>query len=279
MAQGTYQIDLNPCSESYYFIPRPQYDDALIYLTSMAHEFPKPTYYVERYHTECYMLHFTLRGQGRFIYNDQSYTLKPGMLTFAYLGVHNILFPLTDDYEFCCFHVHGVQVKEIYHHVTKGGNKITMTYPIEDILPFFERLKPFIEPTLNHFEISKLLGAFLTDILRHSVKKIEEMNPLIHEINKLIVSHDIGVAEIAAQLNFSPVYLERKFKKHMGQSISSFIIKKKLEQAENLLITTSLSVDEIAHHVGYANSVGLVHLFRRHHDCTPTEFRKNKKNK
>lgn len=276
MSESIYRIELKENSESFYFLPQPQYPYALYYLTSMAHEYTLPTYYVERYFTDAYMINFTLSGEGRFIYEGVSYTLTPGTLLFAYLGVHNILFPLTQDYEFCCFHLNGAQIKNIYRHVTENGKTPTLKYSSEQILSTFDDLKSLLLLPVDFFEISKKLGCLLTDILKQSVNSTKTMSRLTHEVYKLVLNNNTSVDEIAEKLNFSPVYLERIFKKEMGVSIRDVIVKHKLEQAENLLLTTSLSINDIAKRLGYSDTVGLIHLFRKHLDCTPLEFRKRK---
>lgn len=276
MSQDVYQIKLNPQSESFYFIPRPKYHDALCYLTSMAHEYPTLDYYIERSKTECYMVSYILGGKGRFIYNGVPLELEKGTLIFAYLGIHNALFPLSEDFEFCCFHLHSPHVKALWQHATGNGTRITFAYPEKDILPLFEELKPLIAPSPKYFAISKLLHGFLTDILEFCVGTIEKVSPLVHEVNKLIVSHNMSVGEIAKRLNFSASHLEREFKKHTGKSIRDFLVARRLEQAENLLLTTKLSIKEIAERVGYADTVGLIHLFRKHRNCTPLAFRKTR---
>lgn len=277
MPESIYKIDLDERSESHYFLPRPPLYEALNYLTSMAHEYTRSTYYVERYQTDAYMLHYTLSGEGRFIYDGHSCTLKPGTLLFAYMGVHNILYPLSEDFEYCCFHGNGVQMKTVYSHVTEDGSRITVPYPEEGILPLFERLREYLIPPVNFFEISKELSCFLTDILSYTQDKKQTMSPLAHEVYKAIVSNNTSVEQIARSLHFSPVYLEKHFKKETGDSIRSLIVKHKLEQAQHLLLTTTLPISDIAAHVGYADTVGLIHLFRRYLDCTPLEFRKRKK--
>jgi len=276
MNESIYRIDLNKQSESFYFLPRAPYPDALFYLTSMAHEYTLPTYYVERFDTDVYMLHYTAKGSGRFIYNDTSYTLEAGTLVFAYLGVHNILFPTSDDFEFYSIHVNGAQIKSIYKYATESGKTILLPLQQDSILTCFDKLKEMLPNPIDFFAISKELSFLLTDILNAAVNKRTSLSPLMHEVYKLIVNNNIGVKEIAQKLNFSPVYLEKLFKKETGTTIQSRIIRHKLEQAENLLLTTSLSVNDIAKRLGYSDTVGLVHLFRKHLCCTPLEFRKGK---
>ena len=276
MSKNIYRIELHENSESHYFLPRPPYFDVLYYLTSMAHEYPLPSYYVERFDTDTYMLNYTIKGQGMFIYNGHSYTLKSDTLLFAYLGVHNILFPLTSDFEYCCFHINGAQIKNIYYYVTANGTKITLQYPCKMLLSLFEKLKAMLIPPIDFFEISKELGCLLTDILSHSNSETKTISPLTHEVYKLILNDQTSVKAISQRLNYNPIYLERLFKKEMGESIRNAIVKHKLEQAQNLLLTTTLSVNDIAKQLGYADTVGLIHLFRRHLGCTPLEFRKQK---
>ena len=276
MQDSIYKIELHEESESYYFLPRPPLYEALNYLTSLTHEYTRPAYYVERFHTDAYMLHYTLRGEARFIYDGVSYTLKEGTFLLAYLGVHNILFPLTEDYEFCSFNSNGAQLKNMYRHITEDGARIILRYPKEGILPLFDRLKAHLIPPVRFFEISKELSCFLTDVLCAAQNKNQPMSPLAHEVYKAIVSNNTSVEQIARSLHFNPVYLEKHFKKETGESIRSLIIRHKLEQAQHLLLTTSLSVSEIASRVGYADTVGLIYLFRKHMDCTPLEFRKRK---
>lgn len=276
MADGIYNIELKENSESLYFLPKPQYSDVLYYLTSTAHEYPCESYYVERFNTDAYMINYTLNGQGRFIYNGISHTLERGTLIFAYMGVHNVLFPLTDDFEYCCFHMHGGQVKNIYRHATADGSKVVFPFPEDHILELFEIFKRCLIPPVDFFEISKNLGCLLTDILQHSAGQIDTMSPLAHEVYKQVVSHNLSVSKIAKKLHFSPAYLEKQFKQQTGYSIQKLIVQHKLEQAENLLLTTDLSIKTIAQKLGYSDTVGLVHLFRRHLDCTPLEFRKRR---
>jgi len=276
MSESIYKIELDERSESHYFLPVPEYSDALYYLTSMAHEYTKPQYYIERFDTDVYMVNYTLSGKARFIYDGVSYTLEPGMLVFAYLGVHNVLFPLTDDYEYCCFHLNGAHTKNIYRRTTCSGKSIVFKYSSDGVLERFEKFRSWLIEPINFFEISKELNIMLTDILSFSVGEAKNISSMAHEIYKLVFNNNTSVSEIAKVMNFSSVYLERKFKKETGISIRDLIINRKLEQAENLLLTTSLSVNDIAKRLGYADTVGLVHLFRSHLDCTPLEFRKRK---
>ena len=215
MSESIYKIELDERSESHYFLPVPEYSDALYYLTSMAHEYTKPKYYIERFDTDIYMVNYTLGGKARFIYDGVSYTIEPGTLVFAYLGVHNVLFPLTDDFEYCCFHLNGAQIKNIYRRTTCSGKNIVFKYPSDGMLERFEKFRSWLIEPINFFEISKEVNIMLTDILRFSVGEAKNVSLLAHEIYKLVFNNNTSVAEIAKEMNFSPVYLEKQFKKYV----------------------------------------------------------------
>lgn len=79
--------------------------------------------------------------------------------------------------------------------------------------------------------------------------------------------------ELAQRVNLSPEYLSRKFHRVVGKSLSHFIEDVRLQHAEELLINTRLTLDEIAGQVGYSDGL---YFSRKFHDSTkqwPSTFR------
>ena len=92
------------------------------------------------------------------------------------------------------------------------------------------------------------------------------------------ISNDISLNSVAEAMNISPNYLSRIFKEETGESFSGFVQDKKLEYAENLLITTKYSVSEISKLSGYSNEAYFSKLFKSKYSTTPGQYRKiNKK--
>lgn len=92
------------------------------------------------------------------------------------------------------------------------------------------------------------------------------------------ISNDISLNSVAEAMNISPNYLSRIFKEEMGESFSGFVQDKKLEYAENLLVTTKFSVSEISKLSGYSNEAYFSKLFKSKYSTTPGQYRKiNKK--
>lgn len=68
--------------------------------------------------------------------------------------------------------------------------------------------------------------------------------------------------------------LRTKFKEYFGCSITDYIIQKRIDQAQHLLIGTELSIAEIAQAVGYNRPESFAKQFKRLTGLLPREYRK-----
>ena len=66
------------------------------------------------------------------------------------------------------------------------------------------------------------------------------------------------------------------FKKQFGMSFSEYVNGKRLEKSRELLLSTVLSVKEIADEVGFTDANYFTRLFRQNFGISPTDFRKNR---
>lgn len=88
------------------------------------------------------------------------------------------------------------------------------------------------------------------------------------------LAEDLSLAAIANQLQMSQYYFSRLFKQSIGVSPYQYVMQRRVEQAETLLRTTSLSVAAIALRVGFANQNQLTIQFRKFTGTTPSNYRK-----
>ncbi|MEH7495234.1 helix-turn-helix domain-containing protein, partial [Neobacillus niacini] len=71
----------------------------------------------------------------------------------------------------------------------------------------------------------------------------------------------------------NPSYLSTFFKKQGGITLSDFITQVRIEESKKLLPNRKLTISEIATKVGYANSVGLIRVFKKIEGVTPGQYR------
>ena len=90
-----------------------------------------------------------------------------------------------------------------------------------------------------------------------------------------ILFEDISVADIAASVSLSPSHLSRLFKMQTGFSPHEFITLRRIDAAKELLLTTDLSIKQIAYQVGYHSEANFITSFSGKSGITPAAFRKN----
>lgn len=83
----------------------------------------------------------------------------------------------------------------------------------------------------------------------------------------------LDLRAVAAECGVGYSTLRRRFKQAMGQSITDYVLRRRLGKARELLATTSMSVAEVAHAVGFADPYYFSRQFHRKEGQTPTAFR------
>lgn len=86
--------------------------------------------------------------------------------------------------------------------------------------------------------------------------------------------NDIGVAQIADDLELTPNYLSQLFHKKTGTTFVKYLTRLRMTKARELLADPSQEVREVARKVGYSSSRHFSALFKLHEGLTPSEYRK-----
>ncbi len=270
-----------PGTQKYHFLPQHNYTEMLFNLASFGHEYLAPQYYIDREDCDVYMINYIINGKVHFQYgadesgNCKNYTLNPGDCAFFYLGEKNRLYPLTNNAESFVFHIKDGAVSSYYRSIVEKGGNIIHGFPssvIADTFDFLSRI--FDGDGCNHLAVSEQINKLLFEMLLFSNSKTDNMSLLGNRVMQIVINKNATVEDIANELGFHPVYLERLFKKETGKSLRSVMKERKLEAAENYLLTTNMSIESIAHQLGYGNSNGLIQLFKKEHGITPLAYRK-----
>ena len=84
---------------------------------------------------------------------------------------------------------------------------------------------------------------------------------------------------MSAKVFVSKGYLRRLFKEKYGESPLTYLLRKKLDVAEELLKITDLPVQDIARKIGIDNPFYFSTLFARKKGISPANFRAEYKNR
>lgn len=105
------------------------------------------------------------------------------------------------------------------------------------------------------------------------LSKMEELLNEYFKNDKLIESGLPTVQYFAENMNVSSNYLSDMLRALTGQSTQQHIHNKLIEKAKETLITTNLSVSEIAYQLGFEHPQSFSKLFKSKTSLTPIEFR------
>jgi AraC-like DNA-binding protein len=100
---------------------------------------------------------------------------------------------------------------------------------------------------------------------------------MVEQARSMLVStqtREMGLKEMAKQLNVSYSTFRRTFREHTGVSPHQYRLHLKVSAARELLRSTTLSVKEIGYRCGFEDEQYFCRLFKQQTSSTPTEFRK-----
>ena len=99
---------------------------------------------------------------------------------------------------------------------------------------------------------------------------------IIDQVMAFIDNHfmsNIGIGQIAEQLNITPNYLSTLFHRKTGINFMAYLKKIRMLKAKELLADPTAQVHQVAQQVGYFSTRHFAKLFLEHYGCLPSEYR------
>jgi AraC family transcriptional regulator len=85
----------------------------------------------------------------------------------------------------------------------------------------------------------------------------------------------IDTKNLSAVAQRSPAHFSRSFKRAFGEPPHAYVIKRRLERACHLMVTTSESLSQIALRAGFSDQSHFCRLFQRAHGQSPSIWRRH----
>jgi AraC-like DNA-binding protein len=147
--------------------------------------------------------------------------------------------------------------------------------------------KPWINKDIQYHSLSHYLEtkAILMQLFSRFAgsEKTENMNKIGHYSFQNIlyyiqenITQDISVTRLAEMAYTSRDHFTRTFKSIIGMPPSEYIIRKRLEKAKLLLLTTDASLSEIISLSGFHTTAYFCRIFKKYTSYTPEQFRRNR---
>ena len=114
-----------------------------------------------------------------------------------------------------------------------------------------------------------------TDLAGRYVSPREKqlLEPVIAYLQQHLTEPDLDVGGLAALAGVSQVYLRRIFKKQQGVSPAGFVIRQRLQLAQELLLSgEQLTVAQVSALSGFRDPLYFSRLFKQQLGLSPTEY-------
>ncbi len=264
-------------SQGFSFLPEPKEKSVTYYVTSFGHEYLNMDYYIDRKDNDLFMINYVVSGSLSMVIEGRQTVMRAGDACFLNLMTPSTMFPLEDETEIYFFHCMGCEMRNIYNIFLKNGENVLHGLPRDTIVAAYDSLVRSCTGDNDLYNRSATLYSLLMEILSvrsrdATVQRSEFVKKIVFYIWSTFPTP--SPREIADHFGYSPTYTEKSFKKDMRQSLGSYLLRKRYEQACQCLIDTNMTVGEIAYHVGYSTPQGLNVLFSKFGDLTPLAFRK-----
>lgn len=235
-----------------------------------------------------YLIHYCLSGKGTYHVNNKVYHIQKGD---AFLIMPQVVtYYQADEDEPWCYAWIGFDGTKASMYLERCQLNHNHLLVHSD---YIDEIRESIIGILAHNKLSYANELFVQGQLfnffsylamsANVVYKDEPDNhdsPYVHKAIEYIQNNYqnmVTVHDIAAYLSLNRSYFTTLFKKYLHMSPQEFLLRYRMTQAEDYLINTALTINQIAYSCGYSNQLSFSKAFHNTHDIAPREFRQKHK--
>lgn len=231
---------------------------------------------------QLYNLHFILNGSGFVTWSDTRFELAAGT-GFLYgpgLPQHYEADPQDPwDIRWIHFAAHGMESL-----LGSRGLGEVWLFELKDISVVNQRMEELLQLG-RAFDLDQEIRASvaLYELLLHIIKDASPLSfprdpaiPSIYAAADYIRAHctqSLSVADMAEFTGYSVPYFSRKFHQFMGKTVTAYVLESRILHAKQLLVSTNMTIKEIAIASGFSQSSYFIQCFRKVVHMTPEQFR------
>ena len=106
----------------------------------------------------------------------------------------------------------------------------------------------------------------------------EQEERIINSITRFIQEHlaeEMSLSVLSEEFHMNPQYISQLFKNEIGVGFLAYLTSIRMEKAKKLLLSTSLSIGEIAEQSGYGDYRVFTKVFKKSEGITPSQYRRD----
>lgn len=224
-------------------------------------------------------------GQSRYFVGGQTYEAFRGMLCIFNSGVvHDEPSGPNQPVETLSLALGALQVEGLRENALISEEISPVCYLSEEQTQRLERLYHILYDELtagNEDGAQHILMTILSLVQQHMIfsdgKRSDIENALSVRVKNYIDGHfaeNFSLNQLAEKMGASPYYVSHVFKEVTGYSPLQYVLRRRIGEAQTLLITTDLPITRIAARVGYDNPSHFNAHFSKSVGLSPRTFRK-----
>lgn len=230
-----------------------------------------------------YLIHHIIRGKGCYTIEERTYHLGAGDTFLLFPNVEsNYCADMDEPWEYAWVGFAGNDAYSMIANTdfSKENPVLNQTGISEEL---FQKIRAVYEVNGNTFEdavsMTGELYSLMGFLIKHSMRKEKNGNYQLGYVERARqyiaerYSYPITVEDVAAYTGVSRSYLFRLFRDMLKLSPKEYLLEYRIRQACQLLNQTELSVQSIAHSVGFEDNLYFSKVFKKYKNCTPSEYR------
>lgn len=239
-------------------------------------------YQVERQQgiSDCLLL-CTVAGEGRLFYEEKEHLLVPGSAALlAPQHAHRYFTPENGVWEFYWLHFCGASSASFAEYIRKKNGGIFVGPVAESCGDHVQRIIELKAQQDLDFETiaSELISVMLHQMVAVVPEGLVEQNQAVAKA--LAYLHEnyqrhIDLQALQKAAFVSRAYLVRVFEASTGYTPYEYLLKYRISQAKELLMTGDAPVKEVALQVGFSYPGNFISAFRKLEGMTPAQYRKH----
>lgn len=280
-----YNLDYSPDSRWNTISATSAAKGSLIYLQEAGEFFAGPNYYTVREGFSSYLIKYTISGCGVLNYQGQQYIVPAGHLYWIDCRKRQDyrVNQTVGNWHVIWVHFWGVNAQfyyDLYLQQT-GGSPVT-ALPVGS--PVYNLLASLLEestPGSYQLKSDLVYANLLTQLVSECVlgtmaaNRPEDIPQTIQSVQIFLMQNfhrKVTLEDLGNQFNMNPFYLQKQFKRYIGQSPSEYVTHLRVTHAKELLRNTHKSIGQIAVEVGIDNLGYFTRLFKKLEGMTPHEY-------
>jgi AraC family transcriptional regulator of arabinose operon len=221
-------------------------------------------------------------GEGTLKVNESTFIIKRGSFFYLMPNTPHEYYGNTDKWEIEWLAFSGNQLDNILTELKFDTTKVGILSNLDKILSSFNKIFVSLRLDNNSGKIisSSVLYEILVELytILHIKPGIEVSNGscAVNDVKLYIDEHynqDITIDELSELANVTPQYLCKMFKRHLNLRPFQYIAMKRIQHAKKMLSDSTMSVNDIAHLVGYNDCSYFCAIFKKYEIISPSEFR------